>query len=172
MTTRDDNFVAAADAMGFDLDMADIRPSGRYVPVVMDSHYVYVAGQIPRVGNLIAVTGAAGRDVSLEQARDGARICVMRLLTLLQSTLGSLDRVLQVMRMNVYVQSARDFTLHSEVADAASDLLVQVLEDAGAHTRTSVGTYQLPKNATVEIDLVVAYEAEPLNMTTMTSTLS
>lgn len=172
MTTRDDNFVAAAEALGFDLDMAEIRPTGHYVPVVLDSRYAYVAGQIPRVGNVIAVTGAAGRDATLEQARDGARICVMRLLTLLQSTLGSLDRVLQVMRMNVYVQSAREFTQQSEVADAASDILVQVLEDAGAHTRTSIGTYQLPKNATVEIDLIVAYEAEPINLTTMMGTLS
>jgi enamine deaminase RidA (YjgF/YER057c/UK114 family) len=172
MTTRDDNFVAAAEALGFDLDMAEIRPVGHYVPVVLDSRYAYVAGQIPRVGDRIAVTGAAGRDATLEQARDGARICVMRLLTLLQSTLGSLDRVLQVMRMNVYVQSASDFTQQSEVADAASDILVQVLEDAGAHTRTSIGTYQLPKNATVEIDLIVAYEAEPINLTTMMGTLS
>jgi enamine deaminase RidA (YjgF/YER057c/UK114 family) len=96
----------------------------------------------------------------------------MRVLTLLQSTLGSLDRVLQVMRMNVYVQSASDFTQQSEVADAASDIFVRVLEDAGAHTRTSIGAYQLPKNATVEIDLIVAYEAEPINLTTMMGTLS
>lgn len=170
--TRDDNFVEVAAAMRFDLDMADVRPGGRYSPVVLDSRYAYVAGQIPRVGDRIAITGAVGRDVTLAQAQEGARICAMRLLTLLQSTLGSLDRVLQVMRMNVYVQSAGDFTQQSEVADAASDLLVQVLEEAGAHTRTSVGVFQLPKNAAVEIDLVVAYEAEPLNLTTMMGTLS
>jgi enamine deaminase RidA (YjgF/YER057c/UK114 family) len=167
MTTRDDNFVAAAAELGFDIDMAEIRPAGHYVPIVLDSRYAYVAGQIPRVGDRIAVTGAAGGTASLEEARQGARICAMRILTLLQSTLGSLDRVLQVMRMNVYVQSASGFTQQTEVADAASDLLVQVLEDAGAHTRTSIGVAQLPKNATVEIDLVVAYEAEPIQMTTM-----
>ncbi len=167
MTTRDDNFVAAAEALGFDIDINEVRPGGRYAPVVMDSRYAYVSGQIPRVGDAIVVTGPVGGSVSLEQAQQGARICVMRALTLLQNTLGSLDRVLQLMRMNVYVQSAPGFTMQSEVADAASDLLVQILEEAGAHTRTSVGVFQLPKNAAVEIDLVAAYEAEPLNMTSM-----
>jgi enamine deaminase RidA (YjgF/YER057c/UK114 family) len=167
MTSRDNNFVAAAADLRFDIDIAEVKPGGRYAPVVLDSRYAYVSGQIPRVGDRVVVTGAVGFDVSLEQAQQGARICAMRALTLLQSTLGTLDRVLQVLRMTVYVQSAPGFTMQSEVADAASDLLVQVLGDAGAHTRTSVGVYQLPKNASVEIDFVVAYEAEPVSMTTM-----
>ena len=71
---------------------------------------------------------------------------------------GSLIRVeaapQAVLRITVYVQCTEDFTQHSEVADAASDLLCEVLGDAGAHARTSVGVYQLPKNATVELDMV------------------
>ena len=63
-----------------------------------------------------------------------------------------------MLRITVYVQSAADFTQHSEVADAASDLLVDVLGEAGRHTRTSVGVYQLPKNASAEMDLVAAVD--------------
>jgi len=118
---------------------------------------VYISGQVPRVGTTVQVTGRVGAGTSLEQARTGARISVLRALALLQQQLGSLDRIQQVLRVTVYVQCADDFTQHSEVADAASDLLVEVLGPAGRHTRTSVGVLQLPKNASVEIDLVAAW---------------
>jgi enamine deaminase RidA (YjgF/YER057c/UK114 family) len=78
----------------------------------------------------------------------------MRALALLQRSAGSLDGIKRLLRMNLYVQCAQDFTRQSEVADAASEVLFFVLGDVGAHTRTSVGVYQLPKNATVELDLI------------------
>ena len=80
----------------------------------------------------------------------------MRALALLRQSLGTLDAISQLLRLTVYVQSAADFTQHSEVADAASDVLHTVLGDAGRHTRTTVGVYQLPKNAAVELDLIAA----------------
>jgi enamine deaminase RidA (YjgF/YER057c/UK114 family) len=95
--------------------------------------------------------------VSLTQAQLGAKVCAMRALALLRQNLGSLDRIQQVMRVTVYTQSATDFTQQSEVADAASEVLHTVLGAAGIHTRTSVGVAQLPKNATVEVDLIAAF---------------
>ena len=117
---------------------------------------VYVSGQVPRVGSTVVVTGRAGADVSLAQAQTGAKVCAMRALALLRQNLGGLDRIQQVMRVTVYTQSAADFTQQSEVADAASEVLHTVLGAAGIHTRTSVGVAQLPKNATVEVDLIAA----------------
>jgi len=73
-----------------------------------------------------------------------------------QSLGGDLGRVRKILRMTVYVQSAADFTQQSEVADAASDILYAVFAPDGGHSRTSVGVYQLPKNAAVEIDMVAA----------------
>ena len=87
-----------------------------------------------------------------------AKVCAMRALALLRQTLGSLERVKHVLRITVYVQSAQDFTQQSEVADGASEILYAVLGQAGVHTRTSVGVFQLPKNAAVEIDLIAAIE--------------
>ena len=81
---------------------------------------------------------------------------IVRSLAIVRQALGSLDRVKRVLRVTVYVQSAADFTQQSEVADAASEILYTVLSPAGGHTRTSVGVYQLPKNGSVEIDMVVA----------------
>ena len=117
---------------------------------------VYVSGQVPRVGSTVVVTGRVGAEVSLAQAQLAAKVCAMRALVLLRQSLGSLDRIEQILRVTVYTQSAMDFTQQSEVADAASELLHAVLGGAGTHTRTSVGVAQLPKNASVELDLIAA----------------
>lgn len=151
--SRDAAFTQAAAALGCDFD-GEIRVGGDYLPLVRDGDTIYVSGQIPRIGDAVVVTGRAGGAVTLDQARHAAKVCVMRALALLQRSLGSLDKVRAVLRITVYVQCTDTFTQHSEVADAASGLLVAILGPAGAHARTSVGVYQLPKNATVELDLV------------------
>jgi enamine deaminase RidA (YjgF/YER057c/UK114 family) len=153
--SRDAAFAQAAAALGHRFD-GEIRKGGNYAPLVRDGGTVYVSGQIPRVGDTMVVTGRAGAAVTLAEAQLAAKVCVLRALALLQRALGSLDNVRAVLRITVYVQCTDDFTQHSEVADGASDLLYAVLGEAGAHTRTSVGVCQLPKNATVELDLVAA----------------
>ena len=155
--SRDALFRQAAAELGFAPD-AEIRIGGNYVPLVRDGSTLYVSGQVPRIGSEVVVQGRAGSEVPLAEARRAARICVLRGLALLQRELGSLDRLRQILRVTVYVQCTQDFTQHSEVADGASDLLVAILGPAGAHTRTSVGVLQLPKNATVELDLIAAVD--------------
>jgi enamine deaminase RidA (YjgF/YER057c/UK114 family) len=159
MTSRDSEFTKAAAVLGYSFD-GEIKVGGNYLPVVRDGRYVYVAGQIPRVQETIVVTGKAGGDVPLARAQLAAKVCVMRALALLQRSLGSLEKVMAILKVNVYVQSADGFTQQSEVADAASELLVAIIGPAGAHARTSVGVLQLPKNATVEVDLVASVEEE------------
>lgn len=153
--SRETRFAAAAAALGYNFD-GEIKIGGNYVPVVQHGDQVYVSGQIPRVGNTVVVTGRAGAEVSVPQAQLAAKVCAMRALALLRQSLGSLERVKHILRMTVYVQSAQDFTQQSEVADAASEVLYAVLGPAGVHTRTSVGVVQLPKNASVELDLIAA----------------
>ncbi len=153
--TADTRFQEAATALGCSFD-GELKVGGNYVPLVRDGTTIYISGQVPRVGTSVVVTGRVGEEVSLAQAQVAARICAMRALALLQRELGSLENVRQVLRITVFTQSASAFTQQSEVADAASELLHTVLGEAGRHTRTSVGVYQLPKNASVEIDLVAA----------------
>lgn len=152
---RDDALAAACAELGFDPAL-EIQIGGRYTSLVRDGHTLYISGQIPRIGDHVAVTGVVGADVSLERARRGAAICTLRALTLLKRELGSLVRLRAVLRLTVYVHCDAGFTQHSEVADGASDLVWRVLGPAGAHTRTSVGVLQLPKNAAVEIDLIAS----------------
>lgn len=155
--SRDTRFAAAEQALGYSF-AGEIRVGGNYVSVVRHGGQAFVSGQVPRVGTEVVVTGKAGAEVPLAQAQLAAKICAMRALALLRQELGSLDAIVRLLRVTVYVQSAEGFTQQSEVADAASALLHEVLGDAGRHTRTSVGVFQLPKNAAVELDLVAAVE--------------
>ena len=150
---RDAELAAASAELGFD-PVLEIQIGGRYTSLVRDGRTLYLSGQIPRIGDHVAVAGVVGAEVSLERAKRAAAICVLRALTLLRQELGSLNRVQAVVRMTVFVHCDAGFTQHSEVADGASDLVWRVLGTAGAHTRTSVGVLQLPKNAAVELDLI------------------
>jgi enamine deaminase RidA (YjgF/YER057c/UK114 family) len=157
MMNADSRFDLEAKTLGYRFD-GEIKIGGNYVPWVRDGNHVYLSGQIPRVENTVVVTGAAGADASLAQAQWAARVCAMRALALLKRCVGSLQNVKSILRVTVYVQSSPTFTQQSEVADGASEVLFKVLGPAGAHTRTSVGVLQLPKNATVEVDLIATME--------------
>lgn len=153
--SRDFNFAAVEAALSYSF-AGEIKIGGNYASVVRHDNQVFISGQIPRVDNEVVVTGRVGAEVSVAQAQRAAKVCTMRALALLRQELGSLDRVQRILRITVFVQCAQSFTQQSEVADGASEVLYAVLGDAGVHTRTSVGVYQLPKNAAVEIDLIAA----------------
>jgi enamine deaminase RidA (YjgF/YER057c/UK114 family) len=157
--SRDELFQQAAKELGHSFE-GEIRIGGNYVSIVENGGEAYISGQVPRVGDKVVVTGRVGADVSLEQARHAAKICAMRALAILRQSPGGLDRIRKILRITVYVQSAADFTQHSEVADAASEVLYSIFAEAGVHTRTSVGVYQLPKNASVELDMIVAVDKQ------------
>ena len=158
--TRQARLQQAIAKLGYSFE-GEIRIGGDYVPVVRDGRTAYVSGQVPRVGSTVVVTGRVGTDVSLADAQRGAQVCAIRALLLLEQALGSLEAIGQVLRVGVYVKSAEGFTQQSEVADAASALLKDVLGPAGAHTRTSVGVYELPKGAAVELEMTVRTTEAP-----------
>lgn len=148
-----------AEKHGMDLH-APLVIGGNYVAAAEHLGVVYVSGQIPRIGTTVVATGRVGEALSLQQAQAAAEVCTLRVLAILEQQYG-LERIDHVLKLNVYVQSAADFTQQSEVADAASNLLAAVLGTSGPHARTSVGVYQLPKNAAVELDATVALTSLP-----------
>jgi enamine deaminase RidA (YjgF/YER057c/UK114 family) len=153
-------FTRAALALGHSFE-GEIRIGGNYTSLVKHGDTAHISGQVPRVGDVIVVTGRVGMpgaEVPLSQAQHAAKICVMRALAILRQTFGSLASVKQILRVTVYTQCTADFTQQSEVADAASDLLHEILGERGTHSRTSIGVYQLPKNASVELDMIAAIE--------------
>ena len=151
----DQRFDELAQRLGYSFD-GEIKIGGNYTPLVVDGDVAYVSGQVPRVGDTVVVTGRVGTDVSLAQAQLASKVCAMRALALLRRQFGSLEQVRRILRITVYVQCNDAFTLHSEVSDGASAVLFEVLGEAGRHSRTSVGVFQLPKNASVELDLLAS----------------
>ncbi len=130
-------------------------PGGSYVPVVIGSGLAFVAGQIPAVDGEIRYTGTVGRDVDEATACDAARACALNVLAALRSALdGDLDRVKQCVKLGVFVQCTADFDRQPEIANSASELMVQVFGESGRHARFAVGANALPRNVTVEIDAV------------------
>jgi enamine deaminase RidA (YjgF/YER057c/UK114 family) len=134
---------------------AAMTPVFQYVPVTVHERMAFVSGQLPRQGESL-VAGKLGADVDLEQGREAARLCILHALACLNQALGSLDRVERILKVTGFVASAPGFNLQPKVIDAASDLLVQVFGDAGRHARSAVGVAELPRNAAVEIELIVA----------------
>jgi enamine deaminase RidA (YjgF/YER057c/UK114 family) len=144
-----------ATALGYEFS-GEIKIGVNCVSTVRERNMIHVSGRVPRVGGTIVTTRRVVATVTAAAAQLGAKVCALHALVLLAQATGSLDHIEQILHMTVYTQSAEDFAQQSEVADSASDVLHAMLGDAGKHTRTTVGIYQLPKNASVELDLVAA----------------
>ena len=158
-TSRETTLQRIAGELGYSFE-GELRIGGNYAPVVVHGGTAWVSGQVPRVGDTVVSVGRVGADATLADAQRGAQVGMLRALVQLGRAVGGLAHVTQALRVGVFVQSAPDFSAQSEVGDAASAVLVAVLgPQAGRHARTSVGVAQLPKNATVEIELVAAVEA-------------
>ena len=157
--SADHRLEAQAQSLGFPLS-SPIKIGGNYTPALRDGELIYVSGQIPRVGDSIAVVGSAGAEVTFQQACLAAQLSTLRALVLVKQVCSSLEAVVCIPRMSVFIRSAPSFTQHSEVADAASNLLVAVLGASSAYARTSVGVAQLPKGAAVELDFIFKVSAQ------------
>jgi enamine deaminase RidA (YjgF/YER057c/UK114 family) len=114
---------------------------------------VYVAGQVPRRDGQL-LTGRVPNEVSVEQAQDAARVCALNILAQIDAAAG-LENVEQIAQLMGFVLSADGFGDQPTVIDAASDLLAEVLGDAGRHSRAALGANALPRGVTVEIAAVV-----------------
>lgn len=131
-------------------------PVANYVPYVVSGKTVYLSGQLPFRDGKIAYAGQLGEDLSTDQGYMAAQLCALNLLAQLKSACGGdLDRVARVLKITGYVSCEHDFTDIPKCINGASDLLVDVLGEAGRHARAAVGVASLPANAGVEIDAIV-----------------
>ncbi|MFF3564052.1 RidA family protein [Streptomyces sp. NPDC002574] len=133
-------------------------PLAAYVPAVLSGAYVFTAGQLPLVDGKLTTCGKVGAEVTPEQARELARTCALNALAAVKSVAGDLDRVKRVVKVVGFVASAPDFTGQPGVVNGASELLGQVLGDAGVHARSAVGVAVLPLDAPVEVEIQVELE--------------
>ncbi|HIQ16793.1 MAG TPA: RidA family protein [Novosphingobium capsulatum] len=143
--------------LGLELPVA-AAPVAAYVPTVLAGGLLHVSGQLPFIDGKL-VTGRLGEDVSLEDGTAAAKACGLMLLAQAKAALGSLDRIEQVVKLGVFINSAGTFTDQPKVANGASELMVAVFGDAGRHARSAVGVPVLPLGAAVEVDAVFAVSA-------------
>lgn len=143
-------------ALGIDLPVPS-TPAGHYATLVRIGDVAYVSGQGPIDAATGTVTaGTVGGTVTLEQAREAARLATVNALAVLRQGLGSLDRVAQVAKVLVMVRGEPGFTRFPEVADGCSELLTAVFGPAGLHARSAIGVAALPFDLCVELEMVVA----------------
>jgi enamine deaminase RidA (YjgF/YER057c/UK114 family) len=127
-------------------------PAANYVPFVQVGDIVYVSGQISADANGF-IKGKLGDDMTTEEGAAAARACAINLLAQVKAACGGdLDRLVRVVKLTGFVNSTADYTDQPKVVNGASDLLAEVLGDAGKHSRSAVSAASLPLGVAVEIE--------------------
>lgn len=106
----------------------------------------------------IQFTGKVGKERTIEEGYQSARLCVLNCLGVVKSLAGSLDRVKRVVKVNGFVASADGFTDQPKVINGASELLVELFGEAGKHARAAIGVNELPLGSTTEVEIIVEIE--------------
>lgn len=130
-------------------------PLASYVPATRSGSYVYTSGQLPIVGGDLIATGKVGSDIDEATAHECARICILNAIAAAAETAGGVDRILRIVKVVGFVASDPSFSGQPAVINGASDLLGEIFGDAGVHARSAVGVAVLPKDAPVEIEMIV-----------------
>lgn len=130
------------------------EPIGTYLPAVRVGNLLFVSGMIPKTEGQTLLTGKVGRELTVQEGYDAARLCVLNALAAVKAELGSLERVSRVVKLVGYVASAESFGDQPKVVNGASDLLVEVFGERGRHARVSVGVAELPANVPVEVEVI------------------
>jgi enamine deaminase RidA (YjgF/YER057c/UK114 family) len=128
-------------------------PAANYVPWVQQGSVVYVSGQISRTGEGAPLAGKLGAGMNVEQGQTAARSCAIGLIATLKAACGGdLDRVRRTVKLTGFVNSAPEFPDQHKVMNGCSDLIVEILGEAGRHARSAVGVAALPLGAAVEVE--------------------
>lgn len=142
--------------LGLDLPPAP-PPAANYVPWVISGDWVLISGQLPMQGGGVAVRGQLGHNLTIEDGQAAARLCALNVLAQAKAACdGDLDRLGRCLKLGGFVSCTPEFTDHPKVINGASDLVAEVMGDAGRHARFAVGCASLPLNAAVEVEAIFA----------------
>ena len=147
-----DQFEAALAELGLTIPEPTI-PVANYVPYVISGNLVYISGQIPFQSGQLSFVGKLGKDFSVEEGQQAARVCGLNIIGLIKHACGGdLKRVMRCVRLGAFVNGTDDFTDQPQVANGASDLMVAVFAERGRHARAAVGVNSLPRGVAVEVE--------------------
>ncbi len=131
-------------------------PLAQYRPARLIGNTLYLSGQIPRNPDGSFILGRLGRDISIEEGYEAARNVGLQLLSVIKSVVGELSRVEAIAKVSGMVNAEPNFLDHAKVINGCSDILVEILGEAGYHARSAVGMGSLPLGVAVEIEAIVA----------------
>jgi enamine deaminase RidA (YjgF/YER057c/UK114 family) len=134
-------------------------PFGAYVPVKRVGPLLYVSGQLPMKDGKPLAIGQVPSRASIEHAKAAARQCIINALGAVAAVDGLLDQVISVIRVGVFVSSDSTFTQQPQVANGASEVLLEIFGEPGKHVRAAVGVNTLPLDASVEVEVI--FELQP-----------
>jgi enamine deaminase RidA (YjgF/YER057c/UK114 family) len=132
-----------------------VKPLAAYIPAIRVGEFVYTSGQVPMVNGVLKYAGKIGTDLTLEDGQKASIICALNGLSAIKGIVGDLNKIEQIIKLTVFVNSANGFTDQPKVANGASEFLGSVFGDAGIHARSAVGVSELPINSAVEIEMIV-----------------
>jgi|SRR5215471_3626120 len=135
------------------------RPVANYVPAVKVGNLIFASGQTPTVAGQLMMKGKLGRDLSVEQGQEAARVALLNILAAVRSSAGTLDAIKRIVKLNGWVASAEGFVSQPQVVNGASLLLEEIFGDAGKHARAAIGVAELPSGAPVELELIVEVQS-------------
>ncbi len=148
-------------SLGLELPQAP-KPVASYIPAVQSGNFVFTSGQLPVIKGELKARGKIGRDLTLGEGYECAKVAALNCLAALKSVVGELDRVRRIVRVTGFINSPPGFEDQSKVMNGASDLLVEIFGDGGRHSRLAIGTSELPLGAPVEVEMIVEVQ-EPYN---------
>ena len=134
------------------------QPIANYVHVIRTGNLLFLAGKGPSDSKGVFITGKVGKDLTLEEGQQAARLTAINQLAVLKAELGSLTKIKRIVKVLGMVNCEADFKDHPTVINGFSDLMVEVFGEKGKHARSAVGMCSLPRNMAVEIELIVEVE--------------
>ena len=130
-------------------------PVGSYVAFKKIGSLLYISGQLPISTEGKMIKGKIGKDLTLEDGQHASKLCVINILAQAKKAMnGDLNKIKNCIKITGFVNSTDDFTNQPKVINPASDILSNVFEDCGMHTRAAVSVNSLPLGAAVEIDAI------------------
>jgi enamine deaminase RidA (YjgF/YER057c/UK114 family) len=134
------------------------NPAANYVRAVWSGNLLFLAGTGPTKADGTSITGKVGRDLTVEQGYEAARVASIAILSVLKNELGDLNKVKRIVKVLGLVNGHSDFTDQPKVINGFSDLMVGVFGEKGKHARSAIGVNSLPSGIAVEIEIVVEIE--------------
>lgn len=134
-------------------------PFGAYVEAVRINNLVFFSGMLPVVGHEPQFIGRVGDELTVEEGRKAAEVACLSALSAARAFIGSLDKVLGVAKLGVYIATAGDFKEHPRVADGASEMLLKAFGEEKLSGRIVLGVASLPLGMPIELELVLEVDA-------------